>query len=290
MIGSRARGLGILCLAAAMALAIAACGGSSSKSSKTSAATNSTCKPKHTFKTVDGGTLTVVAVEYMPFGGVDGSTPTGVDGDMLSAIAKLECLDIKATAVDAAGAIPQVTTGRADVAAGDWWRSKERVKVVDITDPTYLDTMAVLSKDGLSSMKELEGKNVGDLQGNIWNGQAKAVVGSGYHLYQTIDQVLRDLDNGRLDAAIVTTGLVGYEQSKGKYTQYKLELMQSDPRVTGTTKQPQSGIPYSKKNPQLGVALSEDIAALKADGTLERIVTKYGLPKSVLDTGSPYLI
>lgn len=291
VIGARARWLAVLCGVTAMALALGACGGSDKSSSNdTSTAASANCTPKHEFRTIHAGTLTVAAIEYMPYSRVDGSTPTGVDGEMLQAIAKLECLQVNAIAVDAAGAIAQVTSGRTDVAAGDWWRSKERQKIVDVTDPTYLDAMAVLSKDGYSSFRELEGKNVGDLQGNVWNREAKDVLGDSYHLYQSVDQALQDLDSGRLEAVIVTAGQIAYEQKQGKYPDYKLELMRPDPRVSPTTRQPQATIPHTKGNTALGTALSEDIAELKANGTLKRIVERYGLPDSVLDTGDPYLV
>jgi polar amino acid transport system substrate-binding protein len=280
-----------LSLAAVVGLTMAACG-SSDDSSSTAASTQASadCTPKHKFTTIEPGKLSAVIVDYMPFGGFANNALTGVDGDTIAEIAKRECLELSGKLVDTAGAIAQVTTGRADVAGGDWWRSRERLKVADMTVPTFLDAMAVLSKDGYATFDDLKGKKVGDVQGYIWNAQAKKVLGDNYKVYQSIDQVEKDLENGRIDAAIVTVGQVGYQQKQGKYTDYKLELMKPDPRVDATNKQPQSALVFSKSNPELGKAMSEDIAEMKSDGTLAKIVKKYGLPEKVLETGPPYLL
>ena len=149
------------------------------------------CKPKHAdVKTITKGTLTVASIAYMPSADVVDGKLTGIDGDTVTQIAKNECLKLKVNKVAASGAIPLVQTGRADMVIGDWYRSKEREKVVDITVPIYLDSLGVLSKGGESSLEELKGKKLGDLQGNVWNADFKEIIGDGYKLYQTIDQAI----------------------------------------------------------------------------------------------------
>jgi polar amino acid transport system substrate-binding protein len=112
--------LGATTVAAALTLALTGC---SSGSSGTTAG----CTPQHTFTTVNEGTLTVATYDFAPHTVISGDQLSGIEGDLLNEIAKRECLTL---AVDSAGgasaAVPSVQSGRADVAAGDWWRTKAR--------------------------------------------------------------------------------------------------------------------------------------------------------------------
>jgi polar amino acid transport system substrate-binding protein len=280
--------------AALLLVGLGACGSSDSKDTKSSSSeagsSSETCQPKHKFTTITPGTLTAVFTAYPPYADVENGNATGIDGEIITAVAKMECLKLDAKVVDAAGIPATITSGRADVAGGDWWRSKEREKVIAMSDPTYLDGFSVLSKDGLDSVAALKDKNIGDLQGNVWNAEAKKVFGDNYHLYRTQDQVMQDLRNGRLDAAFSTPGSAAYYAEKANLTGFKLKVIQPDPSIPATEKAPQSGIMHSLKNPDLTAALNADIESMKSDGTLEAIVKKHGLPASVIETGAPYFL
>lgn len=284
------RSLGVLLTAVALATGVAACGSDDEDSSSASSG-GSGCKPKHAdVKTITKGTLTVASIAYMPSADVVGGKPTGIDGDTVTQIAKNECLKLKVNKVAASGAIPLVQTGRADMVIGDWYRSKEREKVVDITVPIYLDSLGVLSKGGESSLEELKGKKLGDLQGNVWNADFKKIIGDDYKLYQTIDQAMSDLQAGRLDASIVTAAQVAYQQSQGQLKGLKLELLEPDDRVPLTSEQPQSTFPHKKGNTTVTKMLDDNITEMKENGQLEAIVKKYGVDPGILDTGPPRLV
>jgi polar amino acid transport system substrate-binding protein len=303
----QARWLFVLCLCGALGLLVAACGGSSSSSSSTAASTEESssepassepasdeekgsCTPKHKFKTVSAGELTVVMEDYMPYAMIENGELGGVDGELLQAFAEKECLKVNAVSVDAAAVIPQVQTGRADVGGADWWRTKERRGIVEMSEPTYLDSMSLVSEAGYNEIPELEGKQIGDLQGDIWNKEFKELFGSDYHLYSSFSQAMEDLENGRLEVVTASLGAIGYFQSQGEYTKFKNEEVKPFPKVSVTVKAPQSGIPYQIDNPELGEALNEVIAEMKENGEFDAIVEKYGLPTSVLETGPGYFI
>ena len=87
------------------------------------------CKPAHSFKTVEEGTITVAVVTYAPFSFINkDGTLGGVDGDIVKAIAKRECLKVKPVATDPSAAIQYILTGRADLSTGDWYRTAERAR------------------------------------------------------------------------------------------------------------------------------------------------------------------
>jgi polar amino acid transport system substrate-binding protein len=273
-----------------LGLVAAGCGGDDEGEAQTAASGDGGCTPQHQFETVEEGKLTVASISYMPAADVVDGKLTGIDGDIANEIAKRECLEINPVKVNASGAISQATSGRADFVIGDWYRSKEREEIVDITVPIYLDALGVLSKDGFTSLSELEGKNVGDLQGNVWNGDFKEILGDGYKLYQTIDQALADVENGRLDASIVTVAQVAYQQKQGRLQDLKLEILAPDDRVPLTSEQPQSTFPHKKGNTAMTEMLDAHLTEMHESGFLEEIVNKYGVDPGILDVGPPRLV
>lgn len=136
------------------------------------------CKPVHQFKTIKPGVITQAVVSYMPFDSVgpDGQ-PIGVDGDILRKIAAMECLDIHAISVDATAALNYVVSRRADVASGDYYRTEQRARVLALSDPLYIDQMAVISPEGYHTIAQLEGKRVGSIQGDLWVSDVKKIPG-----------------------------------------------------------------------------------------------------------------
>src|SRR5919112_5631271 len=92
------------------------------------------CKPAHKIdKLVNPGKFPVAIYEYPPFALTSGGTIGGVDGEIVKAIAKAECLELNPIVVDPAATVQYVISGRADVAVGDWYRTAERAKVLGLS-------------------------------------------------------------------------------------------------------------------------------------------------------------
>jgi len=202
-------------MAAVTLLAVATlsgCGGDSSTST-----VSADCKPKHEFKTMRSGTLSVVSFDIPPFSKVQGNDLTGVDGDILKAIAKMECLTLSVKPAGAAAVIPTAQAGRADLAAGDWYRTAERAKVLDLSDPLYLDEMALASKEGVTAIPDLKSKglSVGTVEGYLWVADLKDYLGGKLKTYASGVNCYQDLQAGRLDVCVDSYGSAVYS-TKGK--------------------------------------------------------------------------
>jgi polar amino acid transport system substrate-binding protein len=148
--------------------------------------------------------------------------------------------------------------------------------------------MALISKDGLTTVDQLAGLQVGDLQGNIWNKDMKEVLGGDYKLYRSADQVIKDLKNGRVEVAVSTTGAAASLLSSGAIEGYQVTALAPDARIPASQKPPQAAFMTSKDNPELTAAINEAIAQFRADGTLEQLLTQYGFPVEIANTGEPY--
>jgi polar amino acid transport system substrate-binding protein len=249
------------------------------------------CTPAHQFKTVVPGTLTISTAEFPPFD-VPGSggTLSGVEGDILKKIAEKECLKINALPVGFGSAIQYVTTGKADISAAQWYRTAERAKVVGMSDPLYLDQLAIYSKEGFTKFDQLKGKQVGTIQGYNWTADLQALFKDDLKLYPTPVAMAQDLQAGRVDAALdsIATGL--YAQKKGGYPGTKILVGSADPRVKASVNPAQVGFVYLKDNPALGTALNANIAEMQKANDIARIMQSYGLDPKSAEVGPSRLI
>ena len=249
------------------------------------------CTPKHQFTTVEAGTLTVAVTTYVPHSFVDDSgNMKGIDGDIAAEFAKRECLKVKAVAVDPAAAIQYVLSGQADITTGDWYRTAERAKVMSLSAPIYTDQMGIYSKEGFKNVSDLEGKQVGTVQGYLWVADLKAMLGGSLKLYPNSVNMQQDLSSGRIDVAVdgYSTGVVAAQ--KGALGDVKVNVAAPDERVKATKEAAQAAFPYSLNAKELGVALDAAIAEMHADGTIVTILKSDGLDGTAADTGAPRLV
>lgn len=269
--------------AVTLGLLLTGCGGGTSTS-----AAPSNCTPQNKFSTVKSGTLTVSTYDFSPHMILKGDKLSGVEGDLLNEIARRECLSLT---VDSAGganaAVPSVQTDRADLAAGDWWRTKARAKVVTLSNPVYLDQGAIVSKTGYKSLAELDGKKVGSVVGNLWNDQLAEVFGDKFTVYQDGEAEFSDLANGRIDALIDSVGATVARFKTSPIKGAQILPLPADPRVPTSAHPGQVNWPTSKKNPELTAAINAQIDALRADGTIAKILKKYGLDATAAEVGKP---
>jgi polar amino acid transport system substrate-binding protein len=270
-------------VAATLALALAGCFSDSGSSTVSEG-----CTPQHQFSTVQQGTLTVATYTFPPHTVIEGDQLSGIEGDLLNELARRECLTLVVnSAGGATAAVPSVQTGRADLAAGDWWRTKDRAKVVSLSDPLYLDQGAIVSKAGYKSLAELDGKKIGSVGGNLWNDELKKAFGNNFTVYQDGESVFNDLAAGRIDAVIDSVGATTARFQTTPIEGAQIIPLPPDPRVA-TSRQPgQVNWPTSKDNPELTAAINAQIAAMHADGTIVKTLEKYGLDASAADVGQP---
>lgn len=248
-----------------------------------------TCTPRHEgVETVEAGYITAAMTILQPVSFFDGDGKlSGIDGDILTEIAKMECLEIKTLTVDPAAAIQSVVSRRADTPTGGWFRTSARAEVVNLSAPTWLVQMGIWSKDGFDTISEIEGKKIGVVQGDLWVTDAQAVFGNDLTLYPHSVAMQQDLMAGRIDAALQST-LVGVAaQSAGTLTGVEVKPVQPDERIAASQNPGQINFPVSKENPSLLEAFNDNIRELHENGTIRDILVKYGMDASAAETGDP---
>jgi polar amino acid transport system substrate-binding protein len=268
---------------AAAALALAAC--SSGGKSATNVAAS--CKPAHQVSTVKKGVLTVALTNTPPYSFQSGNTIAGIDSGIVDDLAKQECLSVEFAPYTYATAIPAVKVGRADVAIGGFYRTAARAEQVTLSDPAYLDEMTTMSKDGVSTVDGLSGKRVGTVDGYLWVDALKKISSINLRVYPDSESLASDLKVGRLDVAIDGYG-AAIISTKG--TNFKLAVVQPDPRIPATSAPSQTAILIDPSENDLATTLNALIGDLRSNGELVRILGANGLPASAAEVGTPRLI
>ncbi|HKU30963.1 MAG TPA: ABC transporter substrate-binding protein [Arthrobacter sp.] len=265
-----------------LAISLAACGGTDSASS------NSSCKPAHDgLKTLTQGQLTVASYDYAPATILNGDQVTGMEGDLIGEIAKLECLQVTVSSSGGAGAvIPSVQSKRVDIGSGNWLRTKARSSIVYMSTPLWSDPQAIVSKTGLTS-DDLAGKKVGSVAGNLWNDSMQKWLGDNFKIYQDDESIYADLKAGRIDALVASAASAKYRFKSAPIDGAQVVNVKPNPNVPQFASVGQVMLPSSLDNQALGKAIDDDIQKLRADGTIKKILDKYGMDPSVGEPGAP---
>lgn len=250
-----------------------------------------TCTPTQKIdKLVSPGKLTVAIYEYPPFAVTTGGDIGGVDGEMLKTIAKATCLTLTPLVVDPAATIQYVISGKADIAAGDWYRTSERGKVLGLSYPTYLDQMGIYSKSGTSKVGDLVGKQVGTVSGFLWVTDLQKLLGTNLRLYPNPVALAQDLAAGRIDIGVDSYGTGAYAQKKGGYAGIQIKVAEPDPRVRSSAEAAQANLLYTKGNDSLGKAMDAIIMEMHKNGAIAGYLSSFGLSPSGAETGEPRLV
>lgn len=250
------------------------------------------CKPSHEFTTVTPGTLKVVTMVIPPFSIPKDGGLVGVDGDIISKIAAKECLKLSVSVVDPKAVAQYVLMGRADVGVGNWFRTAAREQVMGMSNPVYVDSLAISSKEGTTKLSDLvtQKKIVGTVKGYNWVSDLQQVFGDQLKLYPNPVALVQDLESGRIDAGLDSYSVGIYIQQQGNLKGYKIEHAEIDKRVIASMEPAQIAFLLSKKNTQLKDMLNANLADLHKSGEIGKTLQAYGMSSNDANVGEPRLI
>lgn len=237
-------------------------------------------------ETGTAGKLTMAVAEYPPYvTNADGKLG-GVDGEVLTEVARQLCLQPEVKTQSFTAIIESVKNGSADLSAGNWYINDERKQQFEVSEPVYADEMAIVSQDGIDNLSDLEGKTVGTTQGYLWVEDLQAALGKdNVKLYATEDAAFQDVKVGRIDAAVITYGGGTQLLETYKADESWLAGFAPDERVAASVDTAQTAVLVEKGNTEVVEAVNTVVEALRADGTLAEILERNGLPASAAEVG-----
>ncbi|MDR0500294.1 MAG: transporter substrate-binding domain-containing protein [Coriobacteriales bacterium] len=268
----------ITCMLLAMSLMLSACGDNSAKptdsntNSTDTVASGTTPIASAEMKLVTAGTLTVGSdCDYPPFISLDGATPAGFEYELMQAVADEMGLKLKYLEPQNFDTIlASVAAGtKLDLGVSSFTITDERKELVDFCIP-YCDSnqaCVALKDKGFKSASDLEGKVVGAQSGTTGESWAlENVPGITMKPFNQTSEGLAALMSGDIEALFFDEPVAAW-QIKNTYTD--AETIEKIP--TGE----QYGFAVAKTNPVLKDKINEALAALKQNGTFDKLYDKY---------------
>lgn len=220
-----------------------------------------------------GSTSTGVPFTFLD---VASQSPRGVMVDVIEAIGKDAGFSPEIRMIPFHSLIPSLTTKRIRLIAAAMLITEDRKKVIDFSDPVYRygEGLVVSSEDEKEyrTLEELKGEVVGAQVGTIYvDGLRDSGLFAEVRAYDSIADILRDVALGRLEAGFGDFPILSHHLREEKDPAVRL-VRTYQPRLVGEV-----GIGVRKGDEDLLATINDSLARLKADGTLEQILTSWGL-------------
>lgn len=219
-----------------------------------------------------GSTTTGIPFTFLD---VQSNSVQGVMVDIIEAIGAEAGFSVEVQATQWSALIPSVTSGKIDIIAAAMYATPKRAEIVDFTDTVYPygEGLFVSPDDTTDYTKpeELAGKTIGVQVGTAYVEPMKELgVFKEVKVYDTIADIMRDVQLGRIDAGFADQPIVAYQVAQGAA---KVRLVKSyDSTIVGEV-----AIAVNKGNSELLEKIDSGLAKIKASGKLDEILVKWGL-------------
>src|SRR5262245_53124580 len=214
----------------------------------------------------------------VPFTFLDTKTNTiqGIMVDLITEIGKDAGLSVQIEPMQFSALIPSLTSSKIDIIAAAMFITPPRKEVVDFSDPiyTYGEGLVVPKGDSkaYASQEDLKGEVVGAQVGTAFvDALKKTGLFSEVKAYDTIPDILRDVNAARLKAGFADYPILAYNLKQGGFAEVRI-VDGYKPSSIGSV-----GIGVRKSDTELLAKINASMAKLKANGTVDKILDKWGL-------------
>lgn len=212
----------------------------------------------------------------VPFTFLDTKTNTiqGIMVDMVTEVGKRAGFSVQIEPMQFSTLIAGVTASKIDLISAAMYITPTRREQVDFSDPiyTYGEGLMVPKSDSKDyvSFEDMKGFTVGAQVGTAYVEPLKKVFGE-VKIYDTIPDILRDVNAGRIQAGFADLPIVAYNLQQSAFANTRL-VRSYKSTMTGSI-----GIGLRKGQPELLAKINTALAAMQADGTVTKILAKWGL-------------
>src|ERR1700681_3829636 len=220
-----------------------------------------------------------------------GSTPTGVPFtfldtktnsiqgvmvDLITEVGKDAGFQVQIEPMQFSTLIPSLTSNKIDIISAAMFATAARKEVIDFSDPvyTYGEGLLVPKTDNknYAAPEDLKGEVVGAQVGTAFvDALKKTGLFGEVKVYDTIPDILRDVNAGRLKAGFADFPILAYNLKQGGFGDARL-VDSYKPATVGTV-----AIGVRKSDTELLGKINASLAKLKANGTVDKILDKWGL-------------
>ena len=223
------------------------------------------------------GVLTYGAESGLPWIQMNEATgkPMGFDAEFMDEIGKRLGVEAKMVETNWDALIPSLKQKRIDVIMNGMYITEKRLEIIDFAGPVYCYGEAIaISKDNntIKTLDNLKNKKVGVLKASAYISWLKSIGDVEIVLYESNNFALMDLNNGRLDAAVLDGPMASWAIKKDPKQNSRL-IPNYVPKELGRI-----GVGIRKEDQDLKAAIDKICKEMMLDGTYERILTNWNMP------------
>ncbi|WP_320007926.1 basic amino acid ABC transporter substrate-binding protein [Maridesulfovibrio sp.] len=197
----------------------------------------------------------------------------GFSVDLMKACAKAAGYEVKIKNVAWDGIFAGLAAGKYDAICSSVTINEKRKKVMDFSEPYFEVKQAVVTNKAsdAKTLADFKGKPVGAQIGTTGYFAIKAIDGAIPKSYDEIGLAMEDLFNGRLDAVVCDDPIAAdFALQQEEYSK-KLKIA-----FTVKNDKPEYlGVAVKKGNAEVLDLINKGIAAVRADGTYDKIKAKW---------------
>lgn len=197
----------------------------------------------------------------------------GFDIEIVSAIAAKAGMEVKFVNTPWEGIFNSLNQGDRDLLVSAITITDERRQSMDFTAPYFdaVQLIAVRQDSPVTKFEDLKTLKVGVQTGTTGDEVVTQLLGkdnTNVRRFESTPLALKELESGGVDAVVADNGVVNHYVANNSSAAFKT--------VSDSSFAPeQYGIAVRKGNAELLAKLNEGLAAIRADGTYDRIYTKY---------------
>jgi polar amino acid transport system substrate-binding protein len=214
----------------------------------------------------------------IPFTFLDTKTNTiqGVMVDIVTEIGKDSGFQVQIEPMQFSTLIAALTSNKIDLISAAMYISPARREVIEFSEPIYSygEGLIVPKSDTkeYKAFEDLKGETVGAQVGTVYVEPLKKTgLFTDVKIYDTIADVMRDVNTGRLKAGFADYPILAYNVKLGNFPELRL-VTSFKSTIIGSI-----GIGVRKTDVELLKKVNASLAKLKADGTVDKILAKWGL-------------
>jgi polar amino acid transport system substrate-binding protein len=207
---------------------------------------------------------------------VKSNTIQGMMIDVVSAVGQKAGFDVQVQPMAFSSLVSALTSNKVDLLSAALLITPAHQQVMAFSDPIYAygEALVVPKTDTKPyvSFNDLKGMTVGGQIGTIYvDALKKSGVFKEVKAYDSTSDLMRDLNSGRIQAAIADGPVIAYYLKQGLYPATHI-VASYKPTMVGSL-----GIGMRKDDEAMQARVNKALKELVADGTMNRILAKWGL-------------
>jgi polar amino acid transport system substrate-binding protein len=214
----------------------------------------------------------------IPFTFLDTKTNTieGVMVDLIKEIGKDAGFKVEIEGMQFSTLIPSLTSNKIDIIAAAMFITAPRKEVIDFSGPVYTYGEGLIVPKGdakdYKEFADLKGETVGAQKGTAFvDPLQKSGLFAEVKIYDSIPAILADVNTGRLKAGFADKPILAYNIKQGLFPEVRL-VNSYVATIPGSV-----GIGVRKSDGALLARINASLDKLTKDGTVKKILAKWGL-------------